>query len=69
MTRRSGLRRAEIGQHLPISGPYLKFYAGDVAWREDNRRWDDGALFERAGVAALIHRKSRNWSGYWRRHL
>ena len=36
----SRLRRAEIGQHHHISGPYLKFYAGEMAWREDNRRWD-----------------------------
>jgi hypothetical protein len=39
-----------------------------MAWREDNRCWDDGALFELAGVAALIHPKSRNWCGYWQRH-
>jgi transposase-like protein len=64
----SRLRRAEIGQHHHISGPYLKFYAGEMAWREDNRRWDSGALFELAGVAALIHPKSRNWCGYWQRH-
>jgi transposase-like protein len=63
----SRLRRAEIGQHHHISGPYLKFYAGEMAWREDNRRWDNGALFELAGVAALIHPKSRNWCGYWQR--
>jgi transposase-like protein len=64
----SRLRRAEIGQHHHISGPYLKFYAGEMAWREDNRRWDNGALFELAGVAALIHPKSRNRCGYWQRH-
>ena len=29
-----------------------------MAWREDNRRWDNGAPFELAGVAALIHPKS-----------
>jgi transposase-like protein len=34
--------RAEIGQHHHLSGPYLKFYAGEMAWREDNRRWDTG---------------------------
>ena len=61
------MRRAEIGQHHHISGPYLKFYAGEMAWREDNRRWDNGALFELAGVAALIHPKSRDWCGYWQR--
>jgi hypothetical protein len=65
----SRLRRAEIGQHHHISGPYLRFYAGEMAWREDNRTWDNGALWELAGVAALAHRKSRNWAGYWQRHV
>jgi transposase-like protein len=65
----SRLRRAEIGQHHHISGPYLRFYAGEMAWREDNRRWDNGALYEMAGVAALGHAKSRNWCGYWQRHV
>jgi transposase-like protein len=61
------LRRAELGQHHHISGPYLRFYAGEMAWREDTRREDNGALWELAGVAALAHAKSRNWSGYWQR--
>ena len=61
------LRRAELGQHHHISGPYLKFYAGEMAWCEDTRRDDNGALAELAGVAALGHPKSRNWCGYWQR--
>jgi transposase-like protein len=61
------LRRAEIGQHHHISGPYLRFYAGEMAWREDTRREDTRALWELAGVAALAHAKSRNWCGYWQR--
>ena len=65
----SRLRRAEIGQHHHIAGPYLKFYAGEMAWREDTRRWDNGALYGLAGVAALGHPKSRNWCGYWQRHV
>ena len=64
----SRLRRAELGQHHHISGPYLKFYAGEMAWREDTRRDDNGALAELAGVAALGHPVSRNWCGYWQRH-
>jgi transposase-like protein len=64
----SRLRRAELGQHHHISGPYLRFYAGEMAWREDTRREDNGALWELAGVAALAHAKSRNWAGYWQRH-
>jgi hypothetical protein len=65
----SRLRRAELGQHHHISGPYLRFYAGEMAWREDTRREDNGALWELAGVAALAHAKSRNWAGYWQRRI
>ena len=39
-----------------------------MAWREDTRREDNGALWELAGVAALTQAKSRNWAGYWQRH-
>jgi hypothetical protein len=48
--------------------PYLKFYAGEMGWREDHRRWDNRAQWELAGVAALGHPVSRNWCGYWQRH-
>jgi hypothetical protein len=65
----SRLRRAEIGQHHHISGVYLRFYAGEMAWREDTRREANGDLHELAGVAALGHPKSRNWCGYWQRHV
>lgn len=34
----SRLRRAEIGIHHHIAGPYLAAYATKMAWREDNRR-------------------------------
>jgi hypothetical protein len=51
----SRLRRAEYGQHHRISGDYLKFYAGEMAWREDMRREDNGCQFERATADALAH--------------
>src|SRR5258706_15957993 len=40
----SRLRRAEIGMHHHIAGPYLKSYADEMAWREDNRRRSNGEL-------------------------
>ena len=40
----SRLRRAEIGQHHRI-GVHLHQYAGEMAWREDNRRKPTGAQF------------------------
>src|SRR3954454_11869072 len=64
----SRLRRAEYGQHHHISGVYLGFYAGEMAWREDMRREDNGDQYERMTADALHHPKSRNWCGYWQRH-
>ena len=64
----SRLRRAEFGQHHRISGNYLGFYAGEMAWREDMRREDNGTQYERMTADALHHPKSRNWCGYWQRH-
>ena len=63
----SRLRRAEWGQHHHISGVYLPFYAGEMAWREDMRREDNGLQYQRVIVGALSHPKSRNWCGYWQR--
>ena len=63
----SRLRRAEFGQHHHISGVYLAFYAGEMAWREDMRREDNGTQYERMTADALHHPKSRNWCGYWQR--
>jgi hypothetical protein len=34
-------------------------FKGQMAWREVNRRWNNGALYELAGVAPLGHPKSR----------
>jgi hypothetical protein len=57
------LRRAEYGQHHRISGVYLPFYAGEMAWREDMRREDTGCQYERCGSDALHHPKSRTGAG------
>ena len=37
----SRLRRAEMGHHHHVSGPYLLRYAQEMAWREDARRQDN----------------------------
>ncbi|MCH7540026.1 MAG: IS1595 family transposase [Proteobacteria bacterium] len=63
----SRLRRAEIGTHHHISGPYLYAYANEMAWRENNRRRPNGALYLLATSAALAHPVSREWKGYWQR--
>lgn len=63
----SRLRRAEIGTHHHIAGPYLNSYANEMAWREDNRRVSNGELYLMAADAALKHPKSQQWCGYWQR--
>jgi hypothetical protein len=63
----SRLRRAEIGTHHHIAGPYLAAYADEMAWREDNRRRSNGELYLAITDAALKHPVSRQWKGYWQR--
>ena len=63
----SRLRRAEIGTHHHVSGPYLHSYAREMAWREDNRRRSNGTLYALVASAALSHPVSREWKGYWQR--
>jgi transposase-like protein len=63
----SRLRRAEIGTHHSIAGPYLGAYAMEMAWREDNRRISNGEQFLLATASALAHPVSRQWKGYWQR--
>lgn len=63
----SRLRRAEIGTHHHIAGPYLEGYSDEMAWREDNRRLSNGELYLMAVNSALKHPVSRQWKGYWQR--
>jgi len=64
----SRLRRMETGTHHHISGKYLHQYAGEAAWREDNRRIPNGSLYQLVARAALVHPVSENWKGYWQRN-
>jgi transposase-like protein len=41
----SRLRRAEIGIHHHVAGPYLSAYASEMAWRENNRRVSNGEQY------------------------
>ena len=63
----SRLRRMEIGTHHHIAGPYLAAYAGEAAWREDNRRIDNGCQAMMVAEAGLASGVSRKWKGYWQR--
>lgn len=63
----SRLRRAEIGTHHHIAGPYLNAYASEMTWREDNRRKSNGEQYLAMASAALSRPVSRQWKGYWQR--
>ena len=64
---RRRLSRLAIGTHHHIAGPYLAAYAGEMAWREDNRRVANGMQASLVCVAALGSPVSRKWAGYWQR--
>jgi hypothetical protein len=51
----SRIRRAEIGIHHHIAGPYLAAYASEMAWRKNNRRVSNGEQYLMAADAALQH--------------
>lgn len=61
----SRIRRAEIGQHHHLASRYLHSYANEMAYREDNRRVDNGSMFKDVLSRCLNRRPSLNWSGYW----
>jgi transposase-like protein len=63
----SRLRRAELGHHHHIAGPYLLRYAQEAAWREDLRRVSNGE--QAHGVVGLAMRSppSVDFCGYWQR--
>jgi len=63
----SRLRRAEVGTHHRIAGPYLQRYAMEMAWREDHRRVANGAQYLMATAAAITSPVSQQWKGYWQR--
>lgn len=63
----SRIRRAEIGMHHLIAGPYLHANAHEMASREDARRIDNGTQVLLMGLAALTHPPSWAWKGYWQR--
>lgn len=65
----SRLRRAEMGHHHHVSGPYLLRYAQEAAWREDARRVDNGAQVRRVTQLALGRGPSVDFSGYYQRHI
>ena len=65
----SQLRRAEIGHHHHVAGPYLIRFAQEAAWREDNRRVSNGEQVSTVTSLAMHRKPSVDFCGYWQRHL
>jgi len=63
----SRMRRAEIGHHHHIAGPYLVRFAQEASWREDNRRLSTGEQITRVATLAMKARPSVDFCGYWQR--
>jgi hypothetical protein len=64
----SRTRRAEIGHHHHIAGPYLLRYAQEASWREDCRRLSNGEQVNRVAGLAMAAKQSVDFCGYWQRH-
>jgi hypothetical protein len=65
----SRMRRAEIGHHHHIAGPYLLRYAQEASWREDCRWLSNGEQFNRVAGLAMRSKPSVDFTGYWQRHV
>jgi transposase-like protein len=65
----SRMRRAEIGHHHHVAGPYLIRFAQEAAWREDNRRVSNGEQVNRVARLAMASKQSVDFTGYWQRHV
>ena len=63
----SRLRRSEFGVHHVISGSYLDRYAAEMAFRDDNCRTPNGALFKLVLGLICTTGPSRDFVGYWQR--
>jgi transposase-like protein len=63
----SRMRRAELGHHHHIAGPYLTRYAREMAWREDHRRHSNGAQVQAVLRLVVSNPPSVDFCGYWQR--
>src|SRR5216683_916907 len=61
----SRMRRAEIGHHHHLAGPYLLRFAQEAAWRENHRRDPNGSQVDRVVTLAMKNKPSADFAGYW----
>jgi hypothetical protein len=65
----SRMRRAEIGHHHHLAGPYLIRFAQEASWREDHRKDPNGIQVDRVAMLAMRNKPSVDFCGYWQRNL
>jgi len=65
----SRIRRAEVGINHHFAGKYLHSYANEMSYREDNRRKDNGWIYQDILTKALHKSESNLWKGYWQRNM
>jgi hypothetical protein len=63
----SRMRRAEIGHHHYLAGPYLIRFAQEASWREDHRKDPNGVQVDRVIALAMRNKPSVDFCGYWQR--
>jgi transposase-like protein len=61
----SRMRRAEIGHHHHLAGPYLIRFAQEASWREDHRKDPNGVQVDRVIALAMRNKPSVDFCGYW----
>ncbi len=61
----SRFRRMQVGQNHKFGNMYLANYANESAYREDNRRMSNGAMFQDIMAKCAASRTSRDFCGYW----
>src|SRR5580704_17866972 len=61
------MRRAEIGHHHHLAGPYLIRFAQEASWREDHRKDPNGFQVDRVALLAMRNKPSVDFCGYWQR--
>jgi hypothetical protein len=63
----SRMRRAELGHHHHIAGPYLLRYAQQSSSRKDHRRMSNGDHIYRIAELAMRKKVSLDFTGFWQR--
>ena len=58
-------RRMQYGQVHKMNNSYMDRYANEAAYRENNRRLDNGSMFADIVSRCATSQTSRDFAGYW----